>query len=102
MNQSVFEPTQQYVRGFREVADVAYPIMQRNIDQERLLVKTFARGLSSDAIPAKLTEVDPQSLKASITIVTHACSRLDAYSRLRRGEVAMEIGSADSSQSPEN
>ena len=74
--------------------------MQRNIDQERLLVKTFARGLSSDAIAAKLIEADPQNLEASITIVTHACSRLDAYSRLRRGETEMEVGSADTSPPP--
>ena len=100
--QSAFDPTQTYVRRIREVADVAYPIMLRNIDQERLLVKTFARGLSSDAIAAKLIEQDPQSLEASITIVTHACSRLDAYTRLRRGEVAMEVGSTDSSRPPEN
>ena len=27
VTQSAFEPTQQYVRRFREVADVAYPVI---------------------------------------------------------------------------
>ena len=99
VTQSAFEPTQTYIRRFREIADIAYPVTQRNIDQERLLVKTFARGLSSDAIATKLVDGAPQSLQVAIKIVAEACSRQDAYWRLgreSRREVPMEIGAAES------
>ena len=96
IQQSAFEPTQQYVRRFREVADTAYPINQRNIDQERLLIKTFAKGLSSDTIALKLVDGEPPNLEAAITVVSQACSREDAYARLRRdtrNSIPMEIAS---------
>ena len=99
VTQSAFEPTQCYVRRFRELADMAYPINTRNVDQERLLIKTFARGLASDAIAAKLVEGEPISLEAAVILVAKFCSRQDAYSRLgrvHRSEEPMEIGASDS------
>ena len=99
VTQSAFEPTQQYVRRFREVADMAYPINTHNVDQERLLIKTFARGLAADAIAAKLVKVSQFSLEAAVILVPQACLRQDAYSRLGRTirfEEPMEIGASDS------
>ena len=79
VTQSAFEPTQQYVRRFREVSNMAYPINTRNVDQERLLIKTFARRLASEAIAAKLVEGEPISLEAAVILVPQVCSRQDAY-----------------------
>ena len=97
--QSAFEHTQQYVLRFRELADMAYPINTRNVDQERLLIKIFARGMASDAIAAKLVEGEPISLEAAVILVAKFCLRQDAYTRLGRSERTeqpMEIGASDS------
>lgn len=91
--QSAYEPTAQYARRFRDVADVAYPIGQRNADQERLLIRSFARGLVSDELARKLVEqTNPGTIDEAITAVTRFCERSDAYKRLGRVEVPMEVG----------
>ena len=64
LRQSAYEPTAQYARRLRDVADIAYPTGQRNVDQERLLIKTFARGLTSDELARKFVEqANPQTLR---------------------------------------
>ena len=45
---------------------MAYHINTRNVDQERLLIKTFARGLSPDMFAAKLIECEPNNLDNAI------------------------------------
>jgi len=93
MSQSAYEPTAQYARRFRDVSDVAYPVAQRNVDQERLLVRCFARGLASDELARKLVEQsNPLTIDEAIAAVTRFCERSDAYKRLGRQEIAMEIG----------
>ena len=46
--QSAYELPASYSRRFRDVADSAYPNGHRNADQERLLIKAYAKGLASD------------------------------------------------------
>ena len=92
IRQSVYEPTAQYARRFRDIADVAYPRAHRNADQERLLIKAFARGLKSNELARKLVEQSPATIEAAFVDVTRFCERHDAYTRLGRDEQPMEVG----------
>ena len=84
LRQSPYEPEAQYSRRFREVADAAYPD-QRNADQERILVRAYARGLGSQALARKLVEeANPNDLEAAIQAVATFSERKDAYTRLGR------------------
>ena len=85
VKQVPFEATTHYSRKFREAADSAYPEGQRNPDQERLLVKAFARGLTSNDLARKLVEVvAPQKLEDAINGLARLTERKDAYERLGR------------------
>ena len=93
MSQSAYEPTAQYARRFRDVPDVAFPVAQCNVDQERLPVRCFARGLASDELARKLVEQsNPVTIEEAIAAVTSFCERSDAYKRLGRTEIPMEGG----------
>lgn len=54
--QSPFELEASYNRRFRDVADTAYAVAERNADQSRILVRTDARGLKSTEMAIKLIE----------------------------------------------
>ena len=97
IKQSPYDSIPQYSRKFRELADSAYAIRARNNDQELTLVRAFARGLTSNEMARKLIEniVPPVSLEAAIALVARYHQRHDAYDRLGRQEVPMEIGSLD-------
>ena len=85
IRQSAYEPTSQYARRFREACDVTYVPALRNPDQERVLLRTFARGLTSDTLAGKLIEqANPTSIEDAITAVTRYYERSEAYSRLGR------------------
>ena len=45
MKQSYYETMASYNRRFRDAADTAYPHHSRNVDQERILLKAYARNL---------------------------------------------------------
>lgn len=94
--QSAYEPEASYSRRFRDVADSAYPMGQRNADQERILVKAYAKGLASDELARKLVQDEnPATLEAAITATSRFSERKDAYTRLGRAEPEpMEIGMA--------
>ena len=95
INQSPYDSIPQFSRKFRELANSAYPIRARNNDQELTLVRAFARGLTSNGMARKLIEniVPPVSLEAAIALVARYHERHDAYDRLGRQEVPMEVGS---------
>ena len=95
--QSVYEPEASYSRRFRDVADSAYPAAQRNPDQERILIRAYAKGLTSDELARKLVQDEnPATLEAAITAVGRLSERKDAYARLGRTEPEpMEVGVAD-------
>ena len=97
IRQSPYDTIPQYSRKFRELADSAYPTRPRNADQALTLVRAFARGLTSNDMARKLIEniVPPITLEAAIALVAQYNERHDAYDRLRRQEVPMEIGSLD-------
>ena len=67
VRQSAYEPTQQFVRRFRDISDICYPSGLRNPDQESVLVRTFVRGLTSDSLARQLIEqAAPASLDEAI------------------------------------
>lgn len=91
LRQSPYEPEAQYSRRFREVADAAYP-GHRNADQERILVRAYARGLNAPGLARKLVEeANPNCLEAAIQAVSTFSERKDAYARLGREEQPMEV-----------
>ena len=67
---TVYEPTAQYARRFRDVADVAYATAHHNADQERLLIKAFASGLKSNELARKRVDQSPVTIEAAIADVT--------------------------------
>ena len=101
LKQSAYEPDAQYSRRFREVADAAYPEPIRNADQERILVRSFAKGLSSNAMARKLVEdINPANLNAAINSISQMSERHDAYSRLGRREEPMEVNAVVTATHP--
>ena len=92
--QSMYDTIPQYSRKFREISEAAFPRNQRNGDQERLLVKSFAKGLRSDDIARRLVEslTPPATLEDAIALVARLNERQDAYQRLGRQEEPMEVG----------
>ena len=78
--QSAYEPEASFSRRFREVADAAYPGEGRNEDQNRILIRAFARGLRSDELARKLVEEgNPTTLEEAFTTLAGYSARKDAY-----------------------
>ena len=93
VHQSAHEPIPQYLRRFRETADVAYPPPSRTPDHQVIMIRAFARGLLSDIIARKLVEdIIPADLDTAMQAVARLNERAEAYSRLKRYEEPMEIG----------
>ena len=90
--QIAFEPTPQFARRFREIAEAAYSKNDRTADHEIIVIKGFARGLTSDSLARKLVEeIVPTTLDDAINAVARLNSRRDAYDRLGRNEEPMEV-----------
>ena len=90
--QIAFEPTPQFARRFRDIAEAAYPKNDRTTDDELIVIKGFARGLTSDSLARKLVEeIVPTTLDDAINVVARLYSRRDAYDRLGRNEEPMEV-----------
>ena len=90
LKQSAYETVESFNRRFREAADAAYP-QPRNIDQNRVLIKAYARGLKDSSIVRRLMENPAEELpEAMQRISNYACAQ-DAYERLGRVEEAMEV-----------
>ena len=97
LQQSAFESEASFTRTFRDLAQKAYPV-PRNLDQSRILVKAYARGIRSPAIAVKMIEqTNPQTLPQAMAWVAGFSERIDAVSRLglrqvnERDEMPMEI-----------
>ena len=93
-HQTLYDTIPQYSRKFREIACAAYPPDRRNEDQNRALIKYFARGLSSDSMARKWVEslAHPAVLEDAMVMVARLNERQDAYQRLGRVEEAVEVG----------
>ena len=92
-SQSAYEPEAGYNRRFREVSDAAYPTADRNDDQNRILIRAYARRLRSSELARKLVEEGaPSTLEEAIKLISGHSTRKDAYARLSRTEEPMEVG----------
>ena len=95
LRQSAYETDASYTRRFRDLAQECYPSQNRNIDQERILVRGFARGLRSVAVAIKMIEQsNPQTLLEAMQWLASFSERNDVVSRLgltTSEEVPMEI-----------
>ena len=54
VRQTAYETPLQYNRRFRTAGERAYPTANRNADQNRLLVKAYARGLKESRLARKV------------------------------------------------
>ena len=95
LRQSAYETDASYTRRFRDLAQECYPSHNRNIDQERILVRGFARGLRSVAVAIKMIEQsNPQTLLEAMQWLASFSERNDVVSRLgltTSEDVPMEI-----------
>ena len=93
--QSAYETDASFTRRYRDLAEECYPSNKRNIDQERILVRCFARGLRSITVAVKMVEqCNPQSLYEAMQWLASFSERNDVVSRLgltTSEEVPMEI-----------
>ena len=97
--QSAYEPEASFSRRFREVADTANPGDDRNDDQNRILIRAFARGLRSDELARKLVEEgNPTTLEEAFTTLAGYSARKDAYARLSRHEEPMDVAPVSPAQ----
>ena len=81
-----------FVRRFRSLANSAYPCETRNADQQRLMLKSFARGIKSAEVAKKLVdEHAPQSIETAYDIAMRLGANQLAYDRLGCREEPMEI-----------
>ena len=98
IKQSPFELDTAFGRRFREMADRAFPVADRNADQMRILIRSYARGLASTEMAIKLIQDgNPENLEAALVWVARYSEHKDAVSRLGlnvRVEEPMEVGSA--------
>ena len=106
LHQSSFESEASFTRKFRDLAQKAYPV-PRNVDQSRILVKAYARGLRSTGMAVKMIEqANPQTLPQAMTWVAGFSERSDAVSRLglrhetERDEIPMEISAVHPTMPP--
>ena len=101
--QARFEPENQYSRRFREAAAAAYREGQRNADQNRLLIRAYAKGLTSEKLARKLMEeTNTMTLDEAFTTTAEFCARADSYDRLNRtanrNEELMDVSAVSSQQ----
>ena len=103
-SQAAFETEASYCRRFREVAQAGYPYDLRNADQERLLIKSFARGIKSPTVAVKMIErANPETLTEAMNWLAMYSERADDVSRLglaTRHDEPMEIGSVPMASAP--
>ena len=94
IKQTKYEQEASYNRRFRDLCAVAYPIGDRNLDQQATMIKLYGRGLYSDSIARELVRKrpKPESIEKAMKEVLEVVTRNDDYNRLGREEEPMEIG----------
>ena len=89
--------------GYEEVASYkankAYPPEDRNPDQQRILVDTCIKGLTSDRIGAEVISNGlPEELEPTMLCASRCVERRSRLNRVRRVEEPMELGAAGGKQ----
>ena len=95
LRQSAYETDASFTRRFRDIAQDCYPAEDRNVDQDRILIRCFARGLRSIPVAVKMIEqCNTKTLQEAMHWLASFSERTDAVSRLGLStseEVPMEI-----------
>ena len=91
--QTAFETEACYTRRFRDVAAVAYPAGGRNVDQDRILLSAYIKGLKNKEIARELIlRGDPADMEAAMTLVSQYSGAEERLKRLGvRNEEPMEV-----------
>ena len=96
IEQSPYEPIASYNRRFRDAANAAYPEDSRNADQQRILIKAYARGLEDEEIAKELmTRGKPRSALECLERTAEFDEYNDQYARLSRREKGMDVSVID-------
>ena len=79
-------------RRFRDAANGAYPEDMRNADQQRILIKAYARGLEDDEIAKELmTRGKPRTTLECLERTAEFDEHNDQYARLGHREKGMDV-----------
>ena len=96
LEQSPYEPIASFNRRFRDDANAAYPEDTRNADQQRLLIKAYARGLEDEEIAKELmTRGKPKTALECLARTAEFDEYNDQYARLGRREKGMDLNVID-------
>ena len=97
--QEVGEAENVYARRYKEAAQRAYPVANRNQDQHRILVKYFLNGLRRSTLARDVIRIhDPHTLDQAVDHVAVLCAREEAYQRLSRHQTHHEAMEVDAVQ----
>ena len=81
-------------RKFRDLAELAYPLDKRTEDHNKLLIKSYIRGLVSRDIARTVLRASPTSLQEAMSIAIDGDEVEDALRRLgHREEEPMDVSS---------
>ena len=97
--QEVGEAENVYARRYKEAAQRAYPVGNRNQDQYWILVKYFLNGLRKSTLARDVIRIhDPRTLDHAADHVAVLCAREEAYQRLSRHQPHHEAMEVDAVQ----
>ena len=91
--QEVGEAENVYARRYKEAAQRAYPVGNRNQDQHQILVKYFLNGLRKSTLARDVIKIDH-----AVDDMAVLCEREEAYQRLSRHQVHHEAMEVDAVQ----
>jgi len=92
VKQSPYETIANFTRRFRDAAEAAYPVDNRNADQNRILLEAYGRGLLSEEIAMEvLQRGQPTTIEAAMELALSSERGMNEFQRIRRGERGMEI-----------
>ena len=88
-----------YARRYKEAAQRAYPVGNRNQDQHRILMKYFLNGLRKSTLARDVIRIhDPHTLDHAADHVAVLCAREEAYQQLSRHQPHHEAMEVDAVQ----
>ena len=91
VKQRKLEKEAAYHRRFRDLAEVAYPVDQRNPDQHEALIAAYGRGLQEDHIARHMVKERPATIDAAMKNTLDFVTRNESYDRLGRRVVPMDV-----------
>lgn len=96
MKQSPFETVASFNRRFSEAVDLAYPNMPRNNAEQRVILKAYEQGLTSDQLVRDIMRMMqqnglPKTFRAAMQCSQDLECQSDEYRRLGRKEQKMSI-----------